>query len=222
MSSSPFDDFNLGLHVGDEPSKVLAHRQQLSCLLPTDQPLQWFEQVHGDEVAIVTQHQNTPIIADAAVTQSPNVALAIMTADCLPILLTNKQGTEIAAIHAGWRPLASGIVEKTLAKMNAPAQQIYAWLGPCIGERAFEVGEEVRTQFCLLHPALESRFHLVGESKYLADLRSIAMFLLELLGVNNIDSLEHCTYQRNQEYFSYRRDRQTGRMASVIGLVKKI
>lgn len=220
-SKPPYNDFNLGLHVGDEKNQVLAHRKQLAEQLPLQHNIQWFEQVHGNHVAIVNQHQQRPIIADAAITQSPEIALAIMTADCLPILLINEEGTEIAAIHAGWRPLANNIIKNTIDKMESLSDKIYAWLGPCIGADAFEVGPEVVSAFTKLSPDLDKYFIKAKEGKYLADLHSIAEFLLLTQGVNKFSKLEHCTYERHHEYFSYRRDGQTGRMASVIALTSK-
>lgn len=221
-SIPPFNEFNLGLHVNDDAERVLAHRDLLKRYIQPNQKIQWFNQVHQDTVAIVHEHQNLPITADAAITKSKNIALAIMTADCLPILLTNIEGDEIAAIHAGWRPLVANIIDKTVAKMESKPQHLYAWLGPCIGARAFEVGEEVKQQFCEMslhvNVSFEQHFIATGNGKYLANMRELATQLLNIAGVKAIQSLDHCTFEMPQNYFSYRRDGQTGRMASVIAI----
>lgn len=220
-SLPPFNDFNLGLHVGDDKAKVLAHRKSLSDILSATTQIQWLDQVHSSDVAVIEYHQDKPITADAAITQSRDIALAIMTADCLPILLVNQEGTECAVIHAGWRPLANGIIKNTITKMTSCPDNLYGWLGPCIGPESFEVGQDVFNAFSALSLELTKYFKTLKNGKYLADLQSIAEYLLVKQGVSKISKLEHCTYHRHQEYFSYRRDGQTGRMASVIALSKQ-
>ncbi|REL30312.1 peptidoglycan editing factor PgeF [Thalassotalea euphylliae] len=213
-----YDNFNLGLHVGDSPVQVNANRATLAQYLPTNTNIQWLEQVHGSDVAIVEQYQAAPITADAAVTRSLNVALAVMTADCLPILIADKSGQVIAAIHGGWRPLAQNIIAKTVEAMNTPVEQLVAWLGPCIGPTAFEIGGEVKDAFVNLNPATVDAFRVVPEStqKYLANLHQIAKYLLSASGIVEVASLPHCTFSMAQQYYSYRRESVTGRMASVI------
>lgn len=218
-----FDAFNLGDHVGDCPNTVAHNRSLLLDYLPAMTKIQWLEQVHGNNVVVVEKHQNTPIIADAAITHSQHIALAIMTADCLPILLSNKDGSEIAAIHAGWRPLAANIIEQTIIKMHSAANEIIVWMGPCIGPQAFEVGQEVKQVFCQMSVKFESAFKPVTllnngrtEAKFLANLQLIAEIQLLALGVANITKIVDCTYKHSRKYYSYRRDVKTGRMASVI------
>ncbi|WP_448551996.1 peptidoglycan editing factor PgeF [Thalassotalea montiporae] len=213
-----YDSFNLGLHVGDSPEQVNANRASLAKDLPAGTNIQWLEQVHGSNVAIVDQYQVAPITADAAITRSPNIALAVMTADCLPILIADKSGQVIAAIHGGWRPLAQNIIAKTVEAMNTPVAQLVAWLGPCIGPRAFEVGNEVKNTFVNLNPATVVAFQVVPQSaqKYLANLHQIAQCLLSASGIVEVASLPHCTYSMAQQYYSYRRESVTGRMASII------
>ena len=223
---SKFSTFNLGDHVGDNHAKIISNRYFLQTMLPKKTSIQWFEQIHGSDVAVIESVSAKAIVADAAITKEKNIALAIMTADCLPILLSSKQGKEIAAIHGGWRPLVSNIISNTLAKMSTPPSDLVAWLGPCIGANAFEVGEEVRQKFIELSPLFERAFikqryplTLTKESegdKYLANLVFIATLQLHQLGITNVSFLTDCTFSRNDEYFSYRRDGQTGRMASVI------
>jgi YfiH family protein len=218
-----FDAFNLGDHVGDCPHSVSRNRSLLLDYLPAMTKIQWLEQVHGNNVVVVEKHQNTPIIADAAITHSQHIALAIMTADCLPILLSNKDGSEIAAIHAGWRPLVANIIERTILKMHCAADDIFVWMGPCIGPQSFKVGQEVKQAFCQMSVKFESAFQPVTflnngrtEVKFLANLQLIAELKLLALGVTNITNIADCTYKHSSQYYSYRRDGKTGRMASVI------
>lgn len=213
---NPFQSFNLASHVGDTIENVARNRQTLSSLLPPNANIQWLEQAHGAKALVVEQHSQQAPIGDAMITATKNLALAVMTADCLPILLSSVNGDEIAAIHGGWRPLALGIIENTLAQMVSPPQQICAWLGPCIGEQAFEVGAEVRRAFIDKQRSLDVAFVAIGDNKYLADLALIAQNQLIHLGVKQVQRLPHCTYTQSQHYFSYRREKQTGRMATLI------
>jgi YfiH family protein len=218
-----FDAFNLGDHVGDCPNAVTRNRSLLLDYLPAMTKIQWLEQVHGNNVVVVEKHQNTPIVADAAITHNQHIALAIMTADCLPILLSNKDGSEIAAIHAGWRPLAANIIERTIRKMHNAGDDIFVWMGPCIGPQAFEVGQEVKQAFCQMSVKFDAAFEPMAvvndggtEVKFLANLQLIAELQLLALGITNITRITDCTYKHSSRYYSYRRDGKTGRMASVI------
>lgn len=223
---SNFSAFNLGNHVGDKHETVLNNRKSLLNSLPINTDIQWFEQVHGNGVAIIDSYSEKAVVSDAAITKQKNIALAIMTADCLPILLSNKMGNEIAAIHGGWRPLVNDIINHTVNKMTSANKDVVAWLGPSIGSDAFEVGAEVKAQFVKLSPIFEQAFilqdgtfesnNLKEEKKYLANLALIAKLQLNQLGVFDINELSHCTFSRQHEYYSYRRDGQTGRMATII------
>ena len=139
-----------------------------------------------------------------------------MTADCLPILLSHKNGSEVAAIHGGWRSLAANIIEKTLDKMHSKPAELVAWLGPCIGKYAFEVGSEVKEAFTQQGVAFNNAFIKQENGKYLADLQQIAQLQLQALGVSAISALAECTYQETNKYYSYRKEQVTGRMASII------
>jgi len=213
---SPYDYFNLGLHVKDNPAQVIKNREKLLSFFPNNTQIQWLEQVHGSDVEVIESVEHNALVADAIVTSTPNIALAIMTADCLPILLTNGVGTEVAAIHGGWRPLAENIIKKTLAKMCSNNSEIHAWLGPCIGQKYFEVGDEVREAFLAISTHLSSCFRPSQPDKWLANLTQIATILLNQQGVISISSVNQCTYKNNKKYYSYRRDKVTGRMASLI------
>lgn len=217
QSEAPFDNFNLALHVEDNSHQVTRNRSLLSQCFDEKTQIQWLEQVHGNEVVTVSAVSKVPLVADAIVTRQKKIALAIMTADCLPILISDEQGKEIAAIHAGWRPLAANIIAKTLSELSTPTCRLQAWLGPCIGQYAFEVGDEVKEAFMALDANLGvcfTKYH----HRWHANLRSIAQYLLKKQGVTNIQSLNECTYQQPERYYSYRRQNKTGRMVSIIAI----
>lgn len=238
--------FNLGLHVGDIPEQVEINRNRLKKFISqqlfncntflkqsvpieeiketavrkesadNEMNIQWLEQVHGCDVVTVSHVEHSPLKADASITREKNIALAIMTADCLPILLTNTQGTEVAAIHGGWRPLAANILTKTIEKMQSNTSELVAWLGPCIGLNAFEVGSEVKNIFCEQNVDFERAFEKQINGKYLANLHVIAKQQLYSLGIENISELDECTFHESAKYYSYRKIPITGRMASII------
>lgn len=205
---------NIALHVDDDPLLVTANRQQLRRIAGLPQEPEWLEQTHSTRCVIV--EEETSRQADAAITRTPNTVLSIMTADCLPILLCNKAGTEIAAIHAGWRGLLGGIVENTLAKMQSAPQDIFVWLGPAICQKCYEVGAEVREQYLDVYAFAEHCFIPKTGNKYLADIPQIAENLLHHLSVSNVFKSNICTFEGENECYSYRREQQTGRMASLI------
>jgi YfiH family protein len=223
FSQAPFDSLNLGLHVGDDPAAVQKNRDALKAVLPNE-PV-WLNQVHGTQV-IDADNRNACLdvpSADASVTSTPGQVLAIMTADCLPVLLASKDGKVVGAAHAGWRGLAAGVIEQTVALMRAKLRnqaqtecEILAYLGPAIGPHAFEVGSEVRDIFMTQNPASAACFEQLQEKdKYLADIYGLACLRLNALGIDSIEGGDECTVQ-NPDYFSYRRDQQTGRMGSFI------
>jgi len=215
--ASPYGGFNLGDHVGDSIANVLTNRKYLEKEVLEHSKIQWLKQVHEADVIDVITHSDKAYIADAAITRKNNLALAVMTADCLPILLSNKEGSEVAVIHGGWKPLVKNIIVKTLSKMESSSQDIYAWLGPCISQPYFEVGSEVKDKFITQDHSFSPAFSQSNKKNhFLADLHEIARIQLKKAGVNEIFSLPHCTYSQSQDYFSYRRDVITGRMASII------
>lgn len=215
----PYENFNLGLHVGDCANKVKHNRRCLQKLFPSKTRIQWLEQVHGNTVAEISRVSKETIIADAMVTREKNIALAIMTADCLPILLMSKNGDEIAAIHGGWRSLVAQIIANTIKIMHTDADDIYAWLGPCIGKEAFEVGGEVEKIFVAQKSTFSQAFIKQDNGKYIASLHKIATLQLNDLGIKCISSLSECTYSQSEKYYSYRKNTITGRMAAVISLL---
>lgn len=218
ISAAPYDSFNLGEHVHDALMNVKQNREILNTKLKLPSAPLYLHQVHGNKV-IHSRDYFPGVEADAIVCDERKRVLAIMTADCLPILICNQRGTEVAAIHAGWRSLASGIIEKTLQKMKTPPSQLRAWLGPCIQQSAYEVGEEVRDAFIQLDPIHQEAFTentANPDSKFQFDIQQVAESELKKFGLDHITRDASCTFERNDLFFSYRRDGQTGRMAALI------
>ncbi|HQR50280.1 MAG TPA: peptidoglycan editing factor PgeF [Methylophilaceae bacterium] len=214
VSLPPYDSLNLGMHVGDDPLAVSANRHALSPMLPSE-PV-WLEQVHGTTVVLAESAGRHPL-ADACVTRKKNTVCVVMTADCLPVLLCDRAGTVAAAVHAGWRGLAGGVIEATVAAMAMPEEQLMAWLGPAIGPQAFEVGGEVREVFLAHDPAAATAF-TPHAGKYLVDIYRLARQRLHAMGIMQIHGGGFCTHGDRERFFSYRRDGRTGRMGSFIWL----
>jgi len=214
-SRAPWDSFNLGDHVGDDPVKVMTNRAALGAHLPA-KPL-WLKQVHGHVAVDAAKNQITKE-ADAAFSRQPGTVCAVMTADCLPVLFCDRAGTVVAAAHAGWRGLAGGVLEATIRAMSVPPANLLAWLGPAIGPSAFEVGDEVRAAFVGDDTDSTEAFapHLPG--KWLADIYALARRRLRRAGVDAIYGGNACTVSEPERFFSYRRDGVTGRMATLIWL----
>lgn len=220
-SVAPFDDgagggFNLGLHVGDDPLHVAANRRQLRSLLPAEPS--WLTQVHGISVVDAAVVPNGAV-ADASVADQAGVVCAILSADCLPVLFCDAGGAVVGAAHAGWRGLAGGVLQATVTAMRATgAGDILAWLGPAIGPRHFEVGAEVCQCFVERDPDAMIAFMPIAErpGKYRADLYRLARMALAQVGIDRVAGGDQCTYTQRDDFFSFRRDGQTGRMASLI------
>lgn len=213
FSEAPYNSNNLGLHVGDNPAHVMANRHALATSLHLPNIPEWLEQTHTNLCVVVEDDKNRT--ADATITRRANTVLSVMTADCQPILLCNKQGTEIAAIHAGWKGLVNGIIENTIAKMQSSPSDIIAWLGPSICQRCFEVGGEVRDMYLQKYPFADTSFKQNG-TKWLANLPLLSEKILNQLMISNIYASNKCTFESKNEFYSYRREQQTGRMTSLI------
>lgn len=214
VSEGVYASLNLGDHVRDLPQRVAANRQLLSAYLPSE-PV-WLNQVHG--VRVIDAALSACIeSADASFTTRKQVVCVTMTADCLPVLLCDQAGTVVAAVHAGWRSLCDGVIEATVKAMPVEPSRLLAWLGPAIGPQAFEVGSEVRAQFMAQDAQAESAFQAHGD-KWLGDLYAIARQRLQQLGVSQVYGGGRCTYSEPETFFSFRRDGDTGRMASLIWL----
>lgn len=215
VSIAPYDSLNLGGHVGDNPLAVERNRILLNKLLPSE-PV-WLEQIHGTLVANADRASCQPQ-ADACITRHRAAVCAVMTADCLPVLLCDAQGSVVGAAHAGWRGLRDGVIETTVLAMGVAPQSLMAWLGPAISQEAFEVGEEVRAAFVAIQPQAASAFIAGQSGKWLADIYALARLRLNALGVTQIYGGGRCTYRERGQFFSYRRDGVTGRMGTFIWL----
>ena len=221
-STATFASLNLGHHVGDSAAAVTANRGILAAALPAGTDIQWLSQVHGTRVVAAGQDSEYPQ-ADAAWSRHTHKACAVLTADCLPVLFCSTSGDRVAAAHAGWRGLLDGVLEATVAAMDVNPDQILAWMGPAIGPQAFEVGREVRDQYLAAAPATDKALveacflpSAASPGHYLADLYALARLRLRTVGVTAVFGGGYCTFSDSQRFFSYRRDGQTGRMASLI------
>lgn len=202
---------NLALHVGDNETHVLNNRKHLCSNLNLINDPHWLNQTHSNQCVLIDEDNSRN--ADAAITRSPEQPLVIMTADCLPILLCDEQGQEIAAIHAGWRGLLNGVIENTLAKMQSNA--LFAWIGPAICKHCFEIGEEIEQYFTDQYQWTTPAFTTLEGKKY-ADLPLIAELILNHHGITNVTQSNACTFEGKNKYYSYRRTAQTGRIATLI------
>lgn len=215
VSKGSFNSFNLATHVGDEFAAV---RQNRSMLNVPNAP-QWLEQVHSTKAVLFPAEEIT-LKADAAYTSDKNIVCAVMTADCLPLLITDKQGSCVAAIHAGWRGLCAGIIETTIKKLAVEPESLLVWLGPAIGPDVYEIGEEVYHAFIKGDDAAKQAFTSVSEGHWLFDIYHLAKLRLNKTGVKQIYGGDRCTLSEEEQFFSYRRDGVTGRMASMIWIEK--
>lgn len=217
VSQSPFDSLNLGDHVNDDPEAVMQNRARIrqQCCLPSE-PV-WLTQVHGTEVLAFDQ-ASTGDSADAIVSHASGEVCTIMTADCLPVLFCNKNGTTVGAAHAGWRGLEAGVLEATLQQLKCHPEDVLIWMGAAISQDNFEVGQEVREAFVQTHSDAEQAFIAGQNGKWQADLYALARLRLTFAGVpaENIYGGQWCTYAQSGTFYSYRRESRTGRMASMI------
>jgi len=221
FSSGHYHSNNLGAHVGDSAENVEANRHLLNGCLPA--PPHWLEQVHGSRVyTLKSLATDQPPIADASYTNSSNRVCAVLTADCLPILLCNDVGDEVAAVHAGWRGMADGVISQSVTHFRCPPDRILAYLGPAISGSCFEVGVDVMDAFSraaserhFAEPVIDA-FKRTDNGRFMADLYHLARAELGGLGVKQIYGGDCCTYTDAQRFFSYRREGVTGRMASLI------
>jgi hypothetical protein len=214
VSDPPFDRFNLGVRCGDDPAVVLVNRQRLSEALALPSEPAWLSQVHGTKV--VAEPGADEPEADAAVSAQAGRVLAILTADCLPLLFCDETGSEIAAAHAGWRGLAAGVLEATVAAMQSPPHRLMAWLGPAAGPDAYEIGPEVREAFLAHDSRAEEAFMPTRPGHWRVDLYALARQRLADAGVERVFGGGLCTIGDPGRFYSHRRDHRTGRMASLI------
>ena len=236
-SRPPFDSFNLGLRNGDDPATAAANRAALAEALALPAAPRWLQQVHGTAVARFGPDREVEIVggveaardpahggigrdepqADAAVTRIPGIVLAILTADCLPVVFAARDGSEIAATHAGWRGLAGGVLESTIEAMDTPADQLIAWLGPAAGPDTYEIGAEVRDAFVGMDVGADAAFAPTRPGHWRVDLQALARRRLVAAGLatDAIHGGGHCTISESGRFFSHRRDGRSGRMATL-------
>jgi len=214
-SVAPYHSFNLGSHVGDAPLTVARNRMLLNTLLPSE-PV-WLEQVHGIIVANADNANCRPQ-ADACIARHRAAVCVVMTADCLPVLLCDTQGSVVGAAHAGWKGLAAGVIEATVRAMDVAPQNLMAWLGPAISQDEFEVGDEVRALFADADPEAAAAFISGQTGKCFADIYALTKLRLGALGITQIYGGGYCTYRETERFYSYRRDGATGRMGAFIWL----
>ncbi len=229
-SLPPYKSFNLAMHVGDDPQIVEQNRKRLEELLPSEP--KWLNQIHSSRIINAADIEPQPD-ADGSITAQKNIVSVVMTADCLPALICNRQGSAVAAVHAGWRGLLAGILEQgaeQLLKLSTcQKDEVLVWLGPAIGPNHFEVGDDVRQAFLARaqgrgqshYESIERCFakHTKtsdGQNKYLADIYQLARVRLSAIGVDNVSGGHYCTYSEADKFYSYRRDGVTGRMASMV------
>jgi hypothetical protein len=214
FSQPPYDSLNLAEHVGDEQHNVLRNRELLQAGLNLPAGPNWLEQTHSTRVVVLENDASRK--ADAAITRLAGTVAVVMTADCLPILLCNQAGTEVAAVHAGWRGLADGVIQATLKKLQSPVNELMAWIGPGISQQYFEVGDAVRDIFLVNSDQNQQYFIANRPGHWLCDLPGLATGILGSHAVVEIDAAPDCSYRDEAQFFSYRRSTTTGRMASLI------
>jgi YfiH family protein len=218
VSASPYDSFNLALHVGDEAQQVKNNRILLREQLALPDDPKWLQQVHSKIVVNANDIESDQVTADAVYTDQAGIVCGVLTADCLPVALASKKGHCVGVAHAGWRGLKRGIIEETVRTMSAIAKPDYAWLGPAIGPQAFEVGADVYQSFVEQDKAFISVFTESGDNKWYLNIYQAASIVLQSLGIHKIYGGNHCTYNESKSFFSYRRVANTGRMATLIWL----
>jgi YfiH family protein len=213
VSQGVYGSLNPAVHVGDNAGLVNQNRRAIREMLELPSEPVWLDQIHSNR-AVKAAKTGSLQQADASYTCEPEVVCAVMTADCLPLLVCNREGTHVAAIHAGWRGLLAGVIGNTVAAMQA--QNLLVWLGPAIGPGSFEVGAEVRAAFLEKSAAFISAFKEQGNGRWLADIYQLARIDLAALGIDKVYGGNFCTVTEHERFYSYRRDKETGRMATLI------
>ncbi len=217
VSAAPWDSFNVATHVNDDPAHVTANRTKLRELLALSAEPAWLNQVHGVAVhEIEAGAPAAPVTADAAITSRAGEACVVMVADCVPVLFAARDGSRIAAAHAGWRGLASGVLEKTVRALRVPGHELKAWIGPCISREHFEVGDEVREEFVKQDAAASAYFDRNARDKWQADLVGLAKRRLDQQGITDVSGGIWCTFADPERFYSHRRDGKGGRLAALI------
>ena len=218
-SKGNFANFNLALHVGDEQSSVLANRDLLLRRYNLPSTPVWINQTHSN-VSVDADSLSSIVDADASYSRKLGTVCGVLTADCLPVFICNKEGTAVGVAHAGWRGLADGIIESLIESLDCNGEDLIVHLGPAISRLSFEVGREVKSQYLSKNKNFESCF-TYSNNKYYLDLYDAARVVLKSFGVSSISGGDRCTYKEKNQYFSYRRDGEcSGRMAHLIWIEK--
>ena len=219
VSTAPYDSLNLGAHVGDSPDAVAENRRRVRAGLNLPAEPAWLEQVHGTRVAdLDAPGEAGAAPADAVISRRAGRVCAVQVADCMPVLLAAGDGSAVAVAHAGWRGLAAGVLEATVAGLGVAPRELIAWLGPAISARHFEVGGEVRAAFLDRDPGASAAFTANARGRWQCDLAALARRRLAALGLREISGGTSCTYADPVRFFSFRRDGRCGRMAALIWL----
>ena len=218
VSTGSFASLNLAAHVEDDIAAIHENRRRLRTALNLQAEPAWLNQVHGTDIVDAAARLQTPT-ADASFARSPDCVCTILTADCLPVLFCDREGTRVAAAHAGWRGLAGGVLTSTLSALDVGSERVIAWLGPAIEQDAFEVGEEVREQFLARDTRHAPAFVANARGRWQADLYALARRELGNLGIHAVYGGDYRCYSDAQRFFSYRRDKQTGRMATLVWMM---
>lgn len=218
-STGPYASLNLATHVGDDPAAVAENRRQLREALNLSVEPAWLNQVHGVRV-VEAEATTTPPAADASIATRAGQVCVVMTADCLPVVFCDRDGTRVGAAHAGWRGLVGGVLAATVDALQVPSRNLLAWLGPAIEQPAFEVGDEVREQFLARDPANAGAFEPNSRGRWQADLYRLARHELARLGVSEVYGGGFNCFADSTRFFSYRREQKTGRMATLVWLVR--
>ncbi len=216
MSQAPYDSFNLALHVEDQVENVVKNRLILNDQMSFESSPKWLQQTHSDIVLMSEDILPDTIEADASFTISKNEICAVLTADCLPVLFSDRHGECVGAAHAGWQGLAKGILQKTIQAMSQYVKPEYAWLGPAIGPASFEVGEDVYEAYMQSNPEYKQAFKVKESGKWNLDIYQAAKIVLEAADIPYVYGGTYCTYQDEKLFYSYRRNSKTGRMATII------
>ena len=215
-SKRPYHELNPALHVGDNQQNVLCNRQHIQQYLGVADDVKWLKQTHSTLVVNATGIEADEIEADASFTTSKNIACAVLTADCLPLLFSDRDAKCVGATHAGWRGLVDGVIENTIMAMSQVIKPTHVWLGPAIGPSALEVGEDVFNAYLERNAAFEACFKVKNPGKWNLDIYQAAKIVLEAADISNIYGGSFCTYSDEDQFFSYRRNSVTGRMATII------
>ena len=215
-SRDPYNELNLALHVGDDQRNVIKNRLIVEEHLSKNVETKWLKQTHSTIVVDATRIDTDVVEADASFTTSKNIACAVLTADCLPLLFSDHNGECIGATHAGWRGLVDGVIENTINAMSQYIKPTHVWLGPAIGPSAFEVGGDVFEEYIKRNASFESCFKVKKPGRWNLDIYQAAKIVLEAADICNIYGGSYCTYSDEDRFFSYRRNSVTGRMATII------